>query len=193
MTDSERVMEVIRVKGLTNVQFCNMTGVSAATLSHIASGRNNPTLAILRSIINGFPDLNPLWVYSGTGDMFLEAGQNDNTDSSDGELPSSGADAADRSSDKDGQQSAVTVPQGSVQRTSRPTVPNSVPDLFEGLDGLSNGGKSGVAPQETGISLSDVVRETIIQVQPQPRRPRQITEIRIFFDDGTYESFGGPK
>lgn len=46
---------------------------------------------------------------------------------------------------------------------------------------------AGVSEEAARVRLSDVVRETLEQV----RRPqRKIIEVRIFFDDGTYESFG---
>ena len=192
MTDSERVMEVIRVKGLTNVQFCNATGISAATLSHITSGRSNPTLTIMRSIIKGFPDLNPMWVYSGDGDMFLPTEAE----------PTPSADSTDASPIpiyNDEQTQAVrpmaldAIPQMPQPRTGRSGSMRQSADLFGDLDELANGGNASGMCLAANATLTDVVRETLIQVQPQQRRSRQITEIRIFFDDGTYESFGGPK
>ena len=192
MTDSERVMEVIRVKGLTNVQFCNATGVSAATLSHITSGRSNPTLTIMRSIIKGFPDLNPMWVYSGEGDMFreMEPEVTDDTNGSDtSPIPIY--------NEEQGQGKCTTQAdastQPSQQRAGRSAASRQGHDLFGDFDDLTGQGAGSFMRLGSNAAISDIVRETITQVQPQQRRPRQITEIRIFFDDGTYESFGGPK
>ena len=50
MSDTERVVEIIRVMGMNNIQFSQKTGISPASLSHITSGRSNPTLTILRNI-----------------------------------------------------------------------------------------------------------------------------------------------
>ena len=46
MSDTERVVEIIRVMGMNNIQFSQKTGISPASLSHITSGRSNPTLTI---------------------------------------------------------------------------------------------------------------------------------------------------
>ena len=69
MSDTERVVEIIRVMGMNNIQFSQKTGISPASLSHITSGRSNPTLTILRNIVESFPELNPEWVLLGRGDM----------------------------------------------------------------------------------------------------------------------------
>ncbi|MDO4994324.1 MAG: helix-turn-helix transcriptional regulator [Bacteroidales bacterium] len=191
--DADRIREVIRVKGLSNVQFCNATGVSAATLSHITSGRSNPTLTIMRSIIKGFPDLNPMWVYSGEGEMFREkdpeqiAEGNPSPDASPIPIYKDAHESVARSG------SADTVPAASQPRVARPASAHPSPDLFGGLDSLDLFGSSVGSRLAANATVSDLVRETIAQVQPQQRRIRQITEIRIFFDDGTYESFGGPR
>ena len=88
MSDTERVVEIIRVMGMNNIQFSQKTGISPASLSHITSGRSNPTLTILRNIVESFPELNPEWVLLGRGDMFqsastTESGQNNGANSSD--------------------------------------------------------------------------------------------------------------
>ena len=190
--DADRIREVIRVKGLSNVQFCNATGVSAATLSHITSGRSNPTLTIMRSIIKGFPDLNPMWVYSGEGEMFRESDPDSTeetppTDASPIPIYKDGQDAVARPGAADN----TSVP--SQSRGVRPASAHATSDLFGGLDSLDLFGSAVGSRPAANATVSDFVRETIAQVQPQQRRIRQITEIRIFFDDGTYESFGGPR
>ena len=78
MSDTERVVEIIRVMGMNNIQFSQKTGISPASLSHITSGRSNPTLTILRNIVESFPELNPEWVLLGRGDMFRNASTPDN-------------------------------------------------------------------------------------------------------------------
>ena len=78
MSDTERVVEIIRVMGMNNIQFSQKTGISPASLSHITSGRSNPTLTILRNIVESFPELNPEWVLLGRGDMFRNASTPEN-------------------------------------------------------------------------------------------------------------------
>ena len=71
MTDTERILEIIRVKNLNNIQFCSATGISPASLSHITSNRSKPTLSILRNVIAGFPEMG----YDGNGTDVQRSGQ----------------------------------------------------------------------------------------------------------------------
>ena len=193
MTDSERVLEIIRVKHLNNVQFCNITGVSSATLSHITSGRSNPTLTILRNIINGFPDLNPMWVYSGEGEMFKEFVDDTTLFQEEGQLTADLAGGKAASSTRMESSKADEAVMATGLRGSRSGNPFLTPDSSSGLDAMMPLARSASEQAASTASLSEVVRETIAQMQPQQRHIRRITEIRIFFDDGTYESFGGPR
>ena len=59
-------------KQLSNTEFCAVTNIAPATLSHILGKRSKPTLAILRNIVTGFPDLNPEWVLLGAGEMYRQ-------------------------------------------------------------------------------------------------------------------------
>ena len=70
MDDKERIEYIILEKQLSNTEFCAKANIAPATLSHILSGRSKPSLAILRGVVTGFPDLNPEWVLLGTGEMY---------------------------------------------------------------------------------------------------------------------------
>ena len=41
-----------------------------ATISHILSGRNKPSIDFLQKMISSFPDLNLNWIVSGEGFMY---------------------------------------------------------------------------------------------------------------------------
>ena len=70
-------------------------------------------------------------------------------------------------------------------------------DLFSNLqdDSHSSGtktpGKSGVSSKSFGMDLREAIKDSMAAVISQQRR--QIVEVRIFFDDGTYEAFSTPK
>lgn len=69
-------------------------------------------------------------------------------------------------------------------------------DLFSNLlaDDSPAGGnnrQNHVSPRALGLDLRDAIKESMIAVMSQQKR--QITEVRIFFDDGTYEAFSTPK
>lgn len=193
MNDKERIEAIIRDKNLSNVEFCNQTAMAPATLSHIISQRTKPTIAILRNVVEAFPDINPMWILLGKGEMYLP--QNDSSDSL-GLDPASGdvADSAFQDSGVDDifsslrnglQPSATTqssAQQSGIQSVQRQTAAaghRQVPPAIV----IPNQRQQMAAPQ---INIEEVVGATLTRLQKPQRR---VTEVRIFFDDGTYETF----
>ena len=162
MTDTERIQEIIRAKNLNNIQFCSITGISPASLSHITSNRSKPTLTILRNVINGFPDINPEWVMMGTGPMFRNGEQhfNENED-----------DFRDFAENKENDKLPLLF-DDDLQDNQQPIIKQVKPNVWPN--------------QNNNANIEDIVKKTLTVVQkPQ----RKIVEVRIFFDDGTYETF----
>ena len=48
MNERERIEYLIEAHGLTSSQFADKTGIPRASVSHILSGRNKPSLEILQ-------------------------------------------------------------------------------------------------------------------------------------------------
>ena len=164
MTDTERIQEIIRAKNLNNIQFCSITGISPASLSHITSNRSKPTLTILRNVINGFPDVSPEWIMMGTGPMFRNNDQQFN-DESHNDLR-----AYEDKMENDKLPLLFDDDLNDTQQT------NTVKQIRS--NNWSN--------QNSNGNIEDIVKKTLTVMQkPQ----RKIVEVRIFFDDGTYESF----
>lgn len=194
MTDTERILEIIKDKGLTNVQFCATAKIGTATLSHIISGRSNPSLNILRSIVTGFPDLNPEWVFQGTGNMYRDLDLS--------AAPSPQSSAPSLFADDNNKEEAYSefspsgtgdaaVVGGARGVARKPSSPSAAP--IASSSGIVAGrGALPLTPTTpvAGPMLAEVVKETMSHYE-RPRR--HIIEVRVFFDDGTYESFGGPK
>lgn len=58
-------------KNLTASQFAEEIGVQRATMSHIVNGRNNPSLDIVSRILKCYPEIDPLWLINGVGEMHV--------------------------------------------------------------------------------------------------------------------------
>ena len=56
---------------ITATQLSTNINVSRATISHILSGRNKPSIDILDKILNKYPNINLNWLVSGTGSMSI--------------------------------------------------------------------------------------------------------------------------
>ena len=166
MDDKERIEYIIKDKGLSNVEFSNLTGIAPATISHISSGRSRPTLAILKGIVAGFPDLNPEWVFMGTGRMYKNPDEAHTSTSV--ETPASVSGSYDLFSNMEQTDHGKHETDNRMSRLS-PAVP-AVTNTDE---------------------IKDIIRESFDSMMY--KRRRQIVEVRIFFDDGTYEAFSTPK
>jgi transcriptional regulator with XRE-family HTH domain len=68
----DRIRELMDYKGLTSSQFADTVEVPRAVISHILSGRNNPSLEVVTKIVSAFPDININWVLLGEGEMLTK-------------------------------------------------------------------------------------------------------------------------
>lgn len=139
--------------------FAQFIEIAPATLSSIFNGRTRPTLNIVEAIKKKIPAINTDWLMFGTGPMYIS------------DTPSAEARAT--------VQSAPSEPALNFDATSQPASP--LP---------SQGGTQGVSPSVPyGTHYGtrpEIVREEI-KVVEKPQR--KITEIRVYFDDLTFETF----
>jgi len=65
-----RIVQLINSEGLTSSKFADTIGVQRSSISHILSGRNNPSLDFIQKILASFPRINSDWLISGSGEMY---------------------------------------------------------------------------------------------------------------------------
>lgn len=75
MTEKDRIEALIRHEGLSLSQFANEINIQGSTLSHIMSGRNNPSLDVMKRILERFPNINPDWLIFGKEPRFRQISQ----------------------------------------------------------------------------------------------------------------------
>ena len=68
-----RILLVLKTQNLTSSQFADEIGVQRSSISHILSGRNNPSLEFVTKILKRFPDINSEWILFGKGSMYRES------------------------------------------------------------------------------------------------------------------------
>ena len=56
-------------EGLKPSVFADNIGVNRATISHVLSGRNKPSIDFLEKLLSAYPKLNANWLISGIGFM----------------------------------------------------------------------------------------------------------------------------
>ena len=68
MNERERIELLMKCYNLSSSQFADKTGIQRASVSHILSGRNKPSLEVMLKIYESFPDLDIKWLMTGVGE-----------------------------------------------------------------------------------------------------------------------------
>jgi len=55
--------------GVSPKRFAEILGIERSNVSHIMSGRNNPSLTVVQKILKNFPDISSDWLLFGEGNM----------------------------------------------------------------------------------------------------------------------------
>ncbi|MFN7301187.1 MAG: helix-turn-helix domain-containing protein [Bacteroidota bacterium] len=70
-TIGKRLSDFIWSTRSSNSQFARTIGVTPQAISHIISGRSNPSSDLLKSVFTHYPQLNATWLMTGTGSMLI--------------------------------------------------------------------------------------------------------------------------
>ena len=155
----DRIRQIMESQHMTQQVFADYIGIGAATLSSIFNGRTRPTLNIVEAVKKKIPNISTDWLMFGTGDMYLP--QNNPQDEAQNQLET-GADDYPR----------IQNPMLDFESSPSPTPQNSVPTT-QNFNSVRN----------TRLDLEHKEVKTLDKPQ------RRITEIRIFYDDQTWETF----
>lgn len=160
-TMKERIRQVMQIYGLTQNEFAARLGMSPGSVSSIFTGRTNPTNNHVRAIHRAFPAINVNWLLFGEGEVYSK----ENAPLTD--EPIIGSDG-----------SRIRDVVGEPQReTGKEPEENSVA-----------AGPLFAHPSAAHEPSKDDYSARYMVVPPAPPA-RCIKEIRVFYDDGTYESF----
>ena len=69
-TEKDRIEKVMESEGLNATQFASEIGIKSPTLSHILNGRNNPSLDVLKRILERYRTISSDWLILGVGQMY---------------------------------------------------------------------------------------------------------------------------
>jgi transcriptional regulator with XRE-family HTH domain len=65
----ERIIKFLEIENLSSSKFADDIGVQRSSISHILSGRNNPSFDFIQKILTKYKTLNAEWLIMGTGNM----------------------------------------------------------------------------------------------------------------------------
>lgn len=161
----DRIKQIMESQHMTQQTFANFLGISSATISSIFQGRTNPTLKIVEQIKSKIPNIQTEWLLFGKGTMFQEEASLDIPSSTSHE--SSGNEPMLAFSDDE-------TPAQNAQVYSQPKLQNA--QINQTVNPAQPYSKPKYQSVQTDIIYKDKER-------------RRITEIRVFYDDQTWESF----
>ena len=69
----ERLIEFLKAENKSSAQLAEDIGVQPSGISHILSGRNNPSLDFVLKMLEKFPFLSTDWLLFGSGSMYKDS------------------------------------------------------------------------------------------------------------------------
>lgn len=159
----DRIRQIMESKHMTQQVFAQFLEMSPASLSSIFNDRTKPTLNIVEAIKKKIPNINTDWLMFGSGDMYVTA----------------------------------PTPSSPPQEVSQPTE-NGLFDSVQSV--LDFNTPPAPTPQMSPQAKSSFnsIKSTHPNFQPEgvkivDKPQRHVVEIRVFYDDQTWESFSPSK
>ncbi len=70
---NNRLKQFLAAENITQAQFADTINVVRASVSHILSGRNNPSFDFIKAMMMKYPNLNMEWLVFGKGKMYRDS------------------------------------------------------------------------------------------------------------------------
>ncbi len=72
-TMNTRLKQFLAAENITQAQFADTIKVVRASVSHVISGRNNPSYDFIKAVMANYPKLNIEWLIFGKGKMYKDS------------------------------------------------------------------------------------------------------------------------
>lgn len=66
----EKIIHLMKSEGLTTTRLAEILEIKPSAVSHLVSGRNNPSYDLLQKILRRFPRISPDWLLLGLGEPY---------------------------------------------------------------------------------------------------------------------------
>jgi transcriptional regulator with XRE-family HTH domain len=157
----DRIRMLMQKAGMTQKDFANCLQISEASLSSIFNGRTNPTNTHVCAVHKAFPDVNINWLLFGEGEISEEFSEGVDSDN------------------------AVLKPAPSAASSALDVKPSEISKAAFSVKNEPLSVELAMPASVIG-GVSNVVMESEKKCD---KTNRKVKEIRIFYDDGTYEIF----
>lgn len=203
---NDRIKQIQAALGMSQKDFSEAIGITPGALSNIYSNRTNATSNHVRGIHAAFPQIDINWLMFGEGEMYLPTSGSDSSsvDQNSGQtappdgviMPNQGATMAvqggamaAQGAAMHGQGNVMQAMQGGMSSGYEASLFDEAPMRQDDLLPFQN--PRGNMHQKRGMQQDSNQHQKQASVLPKnfdlPKR--QVKEIRVYFDDGTYEIF----
>lgn len=190
----ERILCIMREKSLSASSLAEIIGVQASGISHILSGRNNPSFDFITRVLTNFPDINPDWFILGKGDMYRIARSSNHDNCGEEEMNKHGGITNETNSHaelEDGKlahdSTTFSIDRNKVlfSDTKGGAVPqnNPFPSLFDSVESLVETAQSKGNKDSLNCNINMLTQES------DPGEVKKIRRVMIFFSDHTVDSY----
>lgn len=165
MEIKDRIQLIMKKENIKSGTFADNIGIQQSTFSHVINGKRKASLEVVMKIHQCYHYINLDWLLYGKGEMII------------GEEPKHFVN-----------DSAHTT----TFKTSTSKQSEFYPSLFdENAENTTEDPEQSKNRKEMAVEkpINDIKRTETQSVKYIKLPPRKITEIRIFFDDNTYETF----
>lgn len=180
----DRIRQLMESQHMNQQSFASFLGIAPATLSSVLAERTQPTLKLVQIITKKMPKVNLFWLLEGSGEMFTASSA-----PAPGGSPAAGTTPSLFPDFDD----AAGAPLADAQDPASPSAhPGGVsPADFADMPQAAPSATGGRSQSPTRARAYGGYGHNIqgFDVKNIDKQPRKITEIRVFYDDQTWESF----
>lgn len=187
----DRIRQLMLAQHMNQQTFAKTTGLGSASLSSIFTGRTRPTMNHVLAILDTFPNVNPVWLIRGQGGMLLDSKTAEGIMSENSEEITPGENAMNATHANIGVEGANMVMDRALGSTDNmaDTMPLFSSFQMTASDGVVPAAKTNVQHAKQGKTVGYPVHADIIPPKPMAATAKRITEITVFYDDKTWETF----
>jgi len=159
----DRIRQIMESQHMTQQVFADFIGLAPATLSSIYNERTRPTLSVVEAIKKKIPNISTDWLMFGSGDMYI----------------------ADESAAQPSEGSALSYDNASQMNHPIPSSP------MLDFDHPQSAAPQMVTPTPHSFNSVKSTRSEMSQMEVKliDKPQRRVIEIRVFYDDQTWDTF----
>jgi len=183
-----RILLILKTQNLSSSQFADEIGVQRSSISHILSGRNNPSLEFVTKILKRYPEINADWILFGRGSMYK--GLNDKTEVEVKELKKQKMQADLFSFDEEkvlAESEPIITVNIQDETEYEDLIEDKTPPLVSNIAEIQNI-RAEKQPEKTEVKIEEKIVDEI-KPPKEIKKDRKIEKVLVFYTDNTFKEY----